>query len=196
MPFPRRPRDESPAVTIRWQRRQMAQMEQTIDNLRGIADELKSDIGRIDVEKSERETELFDMARRLDDVSVDLANTKAAASRNAERLAYLEGYFYAKEAAVQQTPILASGGPIFRHQSNTYAGTSPRNPQGVQDGRQAAESAGFDPGAAGFGETAGDQIPSERADYRSHPGKRSVEHVEITDARDGLTKWANNERLW
>jgi len=182
------PRGEKPSITIRWQRRQMAQMERTIVTLRNMGDELRSNIDRSQVDNTDIQIELMDVARRLDDANYEINNMKAIARRNAERLAYLEGYFYAKEAAIQQTPILATGRTIPRYQSQTYAGTGPRNPQGFQDGRQATESAGFDAGAAGFGEPAGDQIPGERTDYYSHSGKRSVEYAEV--ARDGTTKWA------
>lgn len=191
MPFPKRPKGEKPSVTIRWQRRQMIQMERTIAELRENGDGLREQIEWHIKKRSETETELFDMARRLDDISVDLANTKAAASRNAERLAYLEGYHAkSQEARIQQTPILASGGDIFGHQAQTNASRGPRNPQGLQDGRQAAESAGFDPGAAGFITTAGDQISSVPADHRTHPRERPMEYVEISEARDPTTKWA------
>jgi len=186
MPFPRRPRDESPAVTIRWQRRQMATMEARIMAL-------VSDISSKNAMVVELEHRLSDMPRQLTAMhamAAELDDANATIDRLSveKRLAYLEGYFYAKEAAVQQTPILASGGPIFRHQSNTYAGPGPRNPQGLQDGRQAAESAGFDPGAAGFGPTAGEQAWSDRPDYHSHPRQRPMEYAEI--ALDGTTKWA------
>lgn len=189
MPFPKRPRGEAPAVTIRWQRRQMVQMERAIVELRENGDGLREQIGWHIKKRFETETELFDMARRLDDVSVDLANTKAAARRNAERLAYLEGYHAkSQEARVQQTAVFPASRIIPSHQSNTYAGASAGNPQGLQARRQATESAGFDPGAAGFITTAGDQISSEPADHRTHPRERSMEYAEV--ARDGTTKWA------
>lgn len=183
---PRRPKGEKPSVTIRWQRRQMATMEARIMAL-------VSDLSSKNVMIVELEHRLSDMPKQLTAMhamAAELDDANATIDRLSveNRLAYLEGYHAkSQEARLQQTPILPTGGTFPRNQPQTYAGTSPRNSQGLQDGRQAAESAGFDPGAARFGETAGDQTPGERTDYYSHPRERSVEHAEV--ARDGTIKW-------
>lgn len=93
MPFPKRPRGEKPTVTIRWQHRQMVQMEQTITRLSRSNDSNERRIDAQEVELDEaanREGILIEQVERSADQYGALL---AAHQKNSIRLAYLEGYY-------------------------------------------------------------------------------------------------------
>lgn len=86
---PRRPKGEKPAVTIRWQRRQMNLMEQTITLLRC---EIESRAA-LAKELDRRLTEYHGSVLELTRVENEYAGFRAQSAERAERLTYLEGYY-------------------------------------------------------------------------------------------------------
>ena len=59
MPLPKRPHGESPATTIRWQRRQMIQMEQTIGELKATIATKDRQLGDFELQLNETGAELL-----------------------------------------------------------------------------------------------------------------------------------------
>lgn len=90
MPMPRKPKNEPPAVTMRWQRRQMTQMEATIARLRVERDAAYSQVDRAieQIEAANRDRDMH--------ASHNLALAQRATLAETE-LGYLQGYFDGSE---------------------------------------------------------------------------------------------------
>lgn len=201
MPIPRKPRNEPPKVTIRWQRRQMIQMEQTIGALRLACADKETVIAGFDVQLSEADDQIRSLQRRNADQAAELGFARESIRLKAERLAYLEGYFYAKETTPAARPISATVAPFPGHTSQTYAGERARNPQDLQNGHEAAESPGDRHRPARYSPAAGDQVRGFDRDHPRYPEKSAVEHIEITEdsikqsLRDNLATWARERGI-
>lgn len=191
---PRRPRGEKPATTIRLQRRQIAQMEQTIDSLRLAADDKDKVIAGYDAQLSEANDEISEMRCRGAERSIQAGEAIGKLNEQSKRLAYLEGYFYAKEKEAPQTEILAKGRCIVGNQPDTDHREGPRDTQDVPHGRSAAEGAWASPSSLGFSEEAGGQVRRERADYRPYTAGDPVDHIKMSDIdilHPGRIKWVD-----
>lgn len=164
MPFPRRPSGEQPITTIRWQRRQMAQMEQTIVRISRVNESNERRISAQDVELSdaaERERILIDQIERGADQYGALL---AAHQKDSMRLAYLEGYFYAK--STEANPRSSAG--------DTHA---------LQDGAQAPEGMRSETVASGDGAPPRSKIRGIRPGYSAYPDRRPMAESEIGEAK-------------
>lgn len=120
MPFPRRPSGEQPITTIRWQRRQMNLMEQTITLLR-CEIESKTALAR---ELDERLTEYQCSVLKLILVENEYAGFRAQSAERAERLAYLEGYHAKSTESLPRIP------------AETHGRSGPGNQGDLPDGAQ------------------------------------------------------------
>lgn len=185
MSAPRRPRGEKPAVTIRYLRRQMATMEHTLRALRMACDDKDKVIAGFDVQMSEQEDQINILQRRNEAQSAAVASAKQEIRSTIGRLAYLEGYFYAKEkeTPINQTfpPVRAAGPYISRNTAEAIARSGSRDPEGVQIRRQTAESAGSAQSTERHGATHGDKVRSFGRSHREDPEGSTVEYVEITE---------------
>lgn len=190
---PRRPRGEKPATTIRFLRRQIANMEAEIIAVRLANEDKDKVIAGYDVQLSEAQDEIARQASEIHSDNMELSRLRSRIESSVERLAYLEGYFYAKETAHRPTPtpISAAGAPFPSHQSNTYGRTGAENSGGLSVRRPEAQSQDRQESSsqARSHEGFSDQIRRERARHQTHPMRDQVEHIEITEGpnRESMT---------
>lgn len=197
MSAPRRPRGEKPTNTIRWQRRQMIQMEQIIGALRLACDDKDKVIAGFDVQMSEQDDQIRSLQDRNADQAAGLGWFQNELRMSAKRLAYLEGYFYAKEKEAQNNPsfapIRATGPFVSRNTAQVDSRSGPRDPEGLQVRRPDAEGPRYQEGTERHGPAAGDPAWGIQRDDRPHQKRRPVEHIEITeigsDHEYGATYW-------
>lgn len=179
---PRRPRGEKPQTTIRYLNRQIALMQQTIGGIRMAMGDKDKVIAGFDVQMSEQEDQIADQAAQL-------GWAKDEIRRASQRLAYLEGYFYAKEKETphNQTfpPVRTPGALVAGDPPQTFAGTGSRDQEGVQIRGQDPEGSRSQQGAAGIGPAPGDKIRRFASNDLSHQKGRAVEHAEIADPYGG-----------
>lgn len=106
---PRRPRGEKPRTTIRWQRRQMELMEARIATLTRTLDSKTELAAELDRRISETPLQLSDFHKLGEELNeandtIDRLTVEASHHRRDTRLAYLEGYFYAKSTETIRRP--------------------------------------------------------------------------------------------
>ena len=186
---PRRPRGEKPQTTIRYLNRQIALMQQTIGGIRMAMGDKDKVIAGFDVQMSEQEDQIQHLQRRNADQAAQLGWAKDEIRRASQRLAYLEGYFYAKEKETphNQTfpPVRTPGALVAGDPPQTFAGTGSRDQEGVQIRGQDPEGSRSQQGAAGIGPAPGDKIRRFASNDLSHQKRRAVEHAEIADPYGG-----------
>ena len=119
---PDAPKGERPKTTIRWQRRQMEQMERTIEATKGWVldrDKTIADL-REHVEQVERDTQAaYDEAIEQRRKCLDLSDRMKT---NMTRLAFLEGYYARSQETEGRHPPGAHGGTGQRNQGDLPAG--------------------------------------------------------------------------
>lgn len=168
---PRRPKGEKPATTIRFLRRQIANMEQEIITTRDAIEDRDKVIAGYDV----------DISVAQDTINM-LRDQTLTHQADRQRLAFLEGY-YAKSQETAPTPrwtVPASFSHLPGDQSDSYARERPRDQENLSAGRQDPEGRA-QKAAAGFGERPGETIRREPAYDQTRPRRDAVEHVEIIE---------------
>ena len=126
MPFSKRPKGERHITTIRWQRRQMAQMEAIIIDLReklnrsvALMCEAQDRANKFETEADFLEEQLCEARSRLD-IAIDIARHKEY------RLAFLEGYYErsseAKPEADKRDPLYPSAREEIRRRTGAQEG--------------------------------------------------------------------------
>lgn len=155
MPFPKRPRGEKPTVTIRWQHRQMVQMEQTITRLSRSNDSNERRIDAQEVELDEAATREGILIEQVERSADQCGTLLAIHQKNKIRLAYLEGYYYAKT-------------------TEANCGSGAGNTRALQDGAPAPEEARSETITGRDGASSGGQIRGIRPGYSAHSDRRPL----------------------
>jgi hypothetical protein len=119
---PRRPKDEKPAITIRYLKRQIANLQASCAMYRGSIEDKNKVIAGYDVQLSEADDQIRKMRGRL----ADMATVLAASNAQEKRLSFLEGYYEAHQTALARRP-------------DFNAGAGARNRSALQNGGQTAE---------------------------------------------------------
>lgn len=105
MPFPKRPRGEQPITTIRWQRRQMEQMEQELMNLRTQLTRSELRAGDLALRVDLAEEALFKEQEKFETHKHEFTGYRAQAEKDKHatelELAYLRGYFYGQKVLIK-----------------------------------------------------------------------------------------------
>lgn len=177
---PRRPRGEKPATTIRVQARQLKELQQIITGLRSIiADKDKVIVG-YDSQLQEANEDCARLRRLCADRTSQLAEANQKNRRQAERLAFLEGYYEkSKEgASLPVEEISRSIGVLAGDPAQANTGRRAGNPQNHQT--QFARTVPFENGPTGFDEGFGAAVQRQSADHQAHSRQRPVEHVKVT----------------
>ena len=176
MPSQRRPRGEAPITTIRWQRRQMQQMAITITELkRALVGETQL-AAEYDRKTDELEQELFNVQERFETHKHEFAGYRAESERRRERLAFLEGYYRARQEEVSW--VLSHLDPR----------TGPRGPQGLQAGGQVEPRAGKEVRPEGSFGGSSRKVWREPESDPAYPDRGPLEAFEVImeQARDGV----------
>lgn len=181
MPFPRKPPGEKPAVTIKWLRRQLLQAEQTIGQLRnGIEVWQISSRGQAETARQQSETiaglNLYksDMEEEVSSLKQKVQELAARNAKRVHRIAYLEGYYRAKQEAL--CPASAS---IASHQSDPIASGRARDTGDVQNGEQVRNGPETRNAPASR-----DEVRRERESYRQDQKRYTLEDFEVGVPRD------------
>jgi hypothetical protein len=177
---PRRPRGEKPATTIRYLKRQIANLQASCTMYRNAVDDKEKVIAGYDVQLSEAQDIETKLRRRIADQAGHCGDLTARLRLKSERLAFLEGYYARSQETIEKIrPISAAGAPLPSYQANTYASEGSRDPQNLSAGRQRSQGPGIDQGPPGVGARLGDPVWRQHPHDISHPEGRAVEHVEI-----------------
>lgn len=177
---PRRPRGEKPATTIRFLRRQIANIMQELAAVRLACADKEKVIAGYDVQLSEVQDTAHRIAESAVARRVQHESAMASARVDAARLAYLEGYYAKSQETLPPEQRLAD------HQAETHPPRGAGNPQGVPHGERLRQTAGAErhPAAPRPTPRTGGPVRDQHLDNRPHPEGRTVEHVEISDDMD------------
>lgn len=127
MSFPKMPKGEEPAVTIRWQRRQMDQMEQELVKLRTQLTRSELRAGDLTLRVDSAEDALFKEQKKFETHKHEFAGYRAEAEKDKLELAYLRGYWDGRSETL-----------LVEVQANGHTCSGPRDSSHLQDGGQAA----------------------------------------------------------
>jgi hypothetical protein len=173
---PRRPRGEKPATTIRFQTRQIAELQRTIAALRLACDDKDKVIAGFDVQMSEQDDQIKSLQSRSADRAIMLGEANKKLNQSAERLAFLEGYFYAKEGATLPT----SRASLPSHTAETHPRPGSRDQEGVQVRRQdPAGARDYQTASERHGAAPGDEVRGFSRDDQAHPKRDKVEYTTL-----------------
>jgi hypothetical protein len=166
MPMPRRPRAETAATTIRWQRRQMIQMEQIICELKATIATKDRQLGDFELQLNETGAELFaasEAAERWrdnhDKMQTSIANLNT-------RLTWYEGFTH----GLRQAEIY-----LVDHKTDTDRRSGSGNPRDIQDGRQNPPSAEKEDRSEGAFRRTGEKIWNYTSGYPAHQNRGPVD---------------------
>ena len=135
---PRAPKGEKPATTIRMLRRQLSIAQSTIQALQMDRADKEKVIAGYDTQLSESDDECIRLQDRCGDQARELGNAYETIHRNAERLAYLEGY-HAKSQEILAVPAPSSY--VAGDQSQTDPGQRAGDQENLSPRRQRGERA-------------------------------------------------------
>lgn len=93
MPLPRAPKGEKPAITIKWQRRQIIQMENTISELRADLADLGCKLIDKEAYVEQLNNELFAAKEAAEKQREAFREERQLILEDRQRLAFLEGYY-------------------------------------------------------------------------------------------------------
>jgi hypothetical protein len=149
---PRKPRGESPKITIRLLRRQLGVAQATIAALQmGRADKEKV-IAGYDTQLEETDRELLRTQSTVADQAWRIGDLEQRLRRSSERLAFLEGYYEKSQETISKiSPIRPAGSLVASDPAEAKTGGRPRDQENLSAGRQGGQGPGLDQGAAGFG---------------------------------------------
>lgn len=160
---PSRPRGEKPRTTIRYLQRQIANMQRELLTWRDAIVEKDQQIAVYDVELSEAADRENILASQVEDSADNYGTLLAIHQRDARRLAYLEGYFYAKSTETIRGPS---------------EGDSRAHPHGAPAGQEGEP----ENTAGGNGGAAGSQVRRFRPNDPAPHHRRSVDRAPIAGA--------------
>lgn len=187
---PRKPRGEKPATTIRYLKRQIANLQASCVLHRNISEDREKVIAGYDVQLDETNRELERTQSTVADQAWLIGDLEQRLRRSSERLAYLEGYYAKSQETVSKiSPIRTASSLVTSDQPETQAGGRPRDPEGLSAGRQRSQGAGLDQGAAGARSRLGDPLWRQQAHDSADTQGRPMEHIEINDgiSREGFS---------
>lgn len=136
---PRTPRGEKPATTIRLLRRQLTQMEQTIGALRRDIGDKEKVIAGYDVQLEEANDEASELRATRGAQAMQLGEAYETIRCNAERLAFLKGYYAAHQEARETVSIPRAS--LAGDPPQTHAARGAGNPRDLSAGRPRGEEA-------------------------------------------------------
>jgi hypothetical protein len=185
---PRRPRGEKPAITIRIQARQIKELQQIIDGHRLTIEDKNKVIAGYDVQLSEANDDCSRLRRRCADQAIQLGAAQQQNRMQAERLAFLEGY-YAKsqETAPKIWPIRSAGALVAGDTAKTHTGGRPHYPQGEGHRPAGSQSARPDDGARWPAPRTGSEVSGEPQHNSQDMVRGSLEHIKITEPENWNT---------
>lgn len=180
MPFPKRPRGEQPITTIRWQRRQMEQMEQELMNLRTQLTRSELRAGDLALRVDLAEEALFKEQEKFETHKHEFTGYRAQAEKDKHatelELAYLRGYHERSKEVVVQS------------QTNRNIGSTPGNPGYLQDGRQATTPSQEEVCSQGTLCGHCQEIRDHGAHRSEYPVRAEVDAYQMTEAHDPIRK--------
>jgi hypothetical protein len=147
---PRKPRGEKPATTIRYLKRQIANLQASCALHRNISEDREKVIAGYDVQLDETNRELERTQSMVVDQAWRIGDLEQRLRQSSERLAFLEGYYAAHHETLPRR-ISATGTPFPSNPAQTQTGGRSGDQENLSAGRQRSQSAGLDQGAAGFG---------------------------------------------
>lgn len=190
MTLPRKPRGEKPATTIRYLKRQIANLQASCTMHRNISEDRENVIAGYDAQLDEVRDEAATLRDRVAHQSGRIGKLTEYLRLKSERLAFLEGYYEKSQETVSKiSPIRTASSLVTSDQPETQAGGRPRDPEGLSAGRQRSQGAGLDQGEAGARPRLGDPLWRQQAHDSADTQGRQVEHIEINDgiSREGFS---------
>lgn len=176
LPFPRKPRGEKPATTIRLQRRIIHNLQHIIETLRESDRSQTNIINGLNAYKDDLEQEVHD-------IKAVYYKERDIYRDSARRLNFLEGYY-----AAHQETLLRARPSIVSHQSETDAGSGPRNQENIRTDQSGPEKDRQDARAARPPAGHREEIRSERHRNRQDPERDALENFEVGLAHDAEPK--------
>jgi hypothetical protein len=149
---PRKPRSEKPATTIRYLKRQIANLQASCTLHRNISEDREKVIAGYDVQLEETDCELMRTQSTVADQAWRIGDLEQRLRRSSERLAFLEGYYEKSQETISKiSPIRPAGSLVAGDPAEAKTGGRPRHQENLSAGRQGGQGPGLDQGAAGFG---------------------------------------------
>lgn len=179
---PRKPRGEKPATTIRYLKRQIANLQASCALHRKISEDREKIIAGYDAQLSEARESEDRVRNRANAAEYEATSLREFIRDRSAELEFFRGYYAKSQETVSKiSPIRSTGSLVAGDPTEAQTSGRPRDQESIPPRRQGGQSAGLDQGAAGFGSRLGDPLWRQQAHDSTNPEGRPLEHIEIND---------------